>query len=48
MHAEANDAVVRLCLHYMPNHAPIWTQIGVAVLGQPTMQIEICATAIIP
>ena len=26
MHVEVNDAVVRLYLHYMPNHAPIWTQ----------------------
>ena len=48
MHAEVNDAVVRLYRHYMPNHAPIWTQVGVAALEQPTMQIEICVTAIVP
>jgi enamine deaminase RidA (YjgF/YER057c/UK114 family) len=46
--AEVNDAMVRLYLHYMPNHAPIWTQIGVAALGLPTMRIEIRVTAIVP
>ncbi|PSN10370.1 hypothetical protein C7293_28385 [filamentous cyanobacterium CCT1] len=35
-------------IHYIPNHAPIWTQIGVAALGLPTMRIEIRVTAIIP
>ena len=33
--------MVKLFRHYMPNHAPIWTQLGVAALGDPTMRIEI-------
>ncbi len=40
--------MVRLFRHYMPNHAPIWTEIGVAALALPAMQIEIRVTAIIP
>ena len=44
----ANEAMVKLFRHYMPNHAPIWTQLGVAALGNPTMRIEIRATAIVP
>lgn len=44
----ANEAMVKLFRHYMPNHAPIWTQLGVAALGDPTMRIEIRATAIVP
>jgi enamine deaminase RidA (YjgF/YER057c/UK114 family) len=31
----------------MPNHAPIWTQVGVATLGLPAMRIEIRVTAIV-
>jgi enamine deaminase RidA (YjgF/YER057c/UK114 family) len=31
----------------MPNHAPIWTQVGVEALGLPTMRFEIRVTAII-
>jgi enamine deaminase RidA (YjgF/YER057c/UK114 family) len=45
---EVNDVMVRLYRHYMPNHAPIWTQVGVAALGLPTMRIEIRVTAIVP
>ena len=45
---EVNDVMVRLYRHYMPNHAPIWTQLGVAALGLLTMRIEIRVTAIIP
>ena len=44
----ANETMVKLFRHYMPNHAPIWTQLGVAALGDPTMRIEIRATAIVP
>ena len=44
----ANEAMVKLFRHYMPNHAPIWTQLGVAALGDPTMRIEIRVTAIVP
>ncbi len=45
--SEVNDVMVRLYRHYMPNHAPIWTQVGVAALGLPTMRIEIRVTAIV-
>jgi enamine deaminase RidA (YjgF/YER057c/UK114 family) len=45
---EVNDVMVKLYRHYMPNHAPIWTQVGVAALGLPTMRIEIRVTAIVP
>ncbi|MHC8344708.1 RidA family protein [Pseudomonas sp. RT6P73] len=43
-----NETMARLYRHYMPNHAPIWTQLGVAALGLPTMRIEIRVTAIVP
>ena len=43
---EVNEVMVKLFRHYMPNHAPIWTQVGVAALGLPTMRIEIRVTAI--
>jgi enamine deaminase RidA (YjgF/YER057c/UK114 family) len=44
---EVNEAMVRLFRHYMPNHAPIWTELGVAALGHPAMRVEIRVTAII-
>lgn len=31
----------------MPDHRPIWTQIGVAALGAPGMRVEIRVTAVI-
>jgi enamine deaminase RidA (YjgF/YER057c/UK114 family) len=34
--------------HYMPDHAPIWTLLGVAALGDPKMRVEIRVTAILP
>jgi enamine deaminase RidA (YjgF/YER057c/UK114 family) len=40
--------MVRQYRRYMPNHAPIWTQVGVEALGLPTMRVEIRVTAIIP
>jgi enamine deaminase RidA (YjgF/YER057c/UK114 family) len=43
-----NDVMVKLFRHYMPNHAPIWTSLGVAALGDPTMRVEIRVTAIVP
>ncbi len=43
---EVNEAMVKLFRHYTPNHAPIWTQLGVEALGLPTMRIEIRVTAI--
>jgi enamine deaminase RidA (YjgF/YER057c/UK114 family) len=45
---EVNATMARLYRHYMPGHAPIWTQLGVAALGLPTMRIEIRVTAILP
>ena len=42
-----NDTIVKLYRQYMPNHAPIWTQVGVEALGLPTMRFEIRVTAII-
>ncbi len=41
-----NETIARLFRHYMPDHAPIWTQVGVEALGLPTMHIEIRVTAI--
>nr|WP_297458850.1 RidA family protein [uncultured Halomonas sp.] len=43
---EVNETMTRLYRHYMPNHAPIWTQTGVEALGLPTMRVEIRVTAI--
>jgi enamine deaminase RidA (YjgF/YER057c/UK114 family) len=45
---EVNEVMVKLFRHYMPNHAPIWTEVGVAALALPAMRIEIRVTAIIP
>lgn len=42
-----NETMVKLYRHYMPDHAPIWTQVGVESLGLPTMRIEIRVTAIV-
>ena len=42
-----NETMARLYRHYMPDRAPIWTQLGVEALGLPTMRIEIRVTAII-
>jgi len=44
---EANETISRLFRQYMPNHGPVWTEVGVAVLGDPRMRIEIRVTAII-
>jgi len=43
-----NVAMVKQFRHYMPDHAPIWTCLGVAALGDPKMRIEIRVTAIVP
>ncbi|KAB2739985.1 RidA family protein [Brucella anthropi] len=42
-----NETIVKLYRQYMPDHAPIWTQVGVEALGLPTMRFEIRVTAII-
>jgi len=44
---EANETISRLFRQYMPNHGPVWTEVGVAVLGDPRMRIEIRVIAII-
>ncbi|MDY7560466.1 RidA family protein [Pseudomonas sp. 10B1] len=45
---EVNEAMVKWFRHCMPNHAPIWTQVGVECLGLPAMRVEIRVTAVIP
>ncbi|PSB49491.1 hypothetical protein C7B80_01775 [Cyanosarcina cf. burmensis CCALA 770] len=45
---EVNEVMVKLFRHYMPDRAPIWTELGVAALALPTMRIEIRVTAIVP
>lgn len=45
--AVVNEAIVNLYRQYMPNHAPVWTQVGVEALGLPAMRFEIRVTAII-
>jgi len=45
---EVNDIMTRLFRQHMPGHAPIWTLLGVAKLGDPNMRVEIRVTAIIP
>jgi enamine deaminase RidA (YjgF/YER057c/UK114 family) len=42
-----NETMSRLYRHYMPDHAPIWTELGVEALGAPDMRIEIRVTAIV-
>ncbi|KZD07517.1 RidA family protein [Oceanibaculum pacificum] len=42
-----NETMSKLYRHYMPDHAPIWTQVGVEALGLPTMHVEIRVTAIL-
>ncbi|MCX8282366.1 RidA family protein [Phyllobacterium sp. 0TCS1.6C] len=44
---EVNAAMVKFYRQYMPNHAPIWTQLGVEALGLPQMRVEIRVTAIL-
>ena len=44
---EVNETMASLYRRYMPSHAPIWTEIGVAALGHPAMRIEIRVTAIV-
>jgi len=44
---EVNQTMTRLFRQYIPTHAPIWTEVGVEVLGDPRMRIEIRVTAIL-
>jgi enamine deaminase RidA (YjgF/YER057c/UK114 family) len=43
--AAATAEVVRQFRLRMPNHKPIWTCLGVAVLGDPGMRVEVRVTA---
>ena len=45
---EVNQAMTERFRHYMPDHAPIWTALGVAALGDPKMRVEIRVTAVLP
>ncbi|KAF4943456.1 hypothetical protein FSARC_14914 [Fusarium sarcochroum] len=38
---EALEAMVRNFKHYMPDHEPIWTCVGVTRLGEDDMRVEI-------
>jgi enamine deaminase RidA (YjgF/YER057c/UK114 family) len=42
-----NRVMVQQFRQRMGDRAPIWTEIGVAVLGAPKMRIEIVVTAIV-
>lgn len=44
---EVNETMARLFRQYMPDRAPIWTELGVEALGLPAMRIEIRVTAIV-
>jgi len=43
---EMNDIMGSLFKEYMPNHKPVWTNVGVTALGHPKMRVEIRVTAI--
>lgn len=45
---EVNEAMVKWYRYYMPDHVPIWTELGVESLGLPAMRVEIRVTAIMP
>jgi enamine deaminase RidA (YjgF/YER057c/UK114 family) len=45
---EVNQTMTERFRHYMPDHAPIWTALGVAALGDPKMRVEIRVTATLP
>jgi enamine deaminase RidA (YjgF/YER057c/UK114 family) len=45
---EVNELMTDRFRRYMPDHAPIWTALGVAALGDPKMRVEIRVTAILP
>lgn len=45
---DVNRIMTEQFQQHMPNHAPIWTLLGVAALGDAKMRVEIRVTAIIP
>jgi len=44
---EVNAMMTENFRKYMPNHAPIWTLLGVEKLGDPKMRVEIRVVAVI-
>ncbi|MBE7159025.1 MAG: hypothetical protein INR62_11435, partial [Rhodospirillales bacterium] len=44
---EVTEVMASQFRHYMPDHAPIWTLLGVAALGDPRMRVEVRVTAIL-
>jgi enamine deaminase RidA (YjgF/YER057c/UK114 family) len=44
---EQVEAMVELFRKYLPGQPPIWTCIGVPVLGDPKMRVEVRVTAVI-
>ncbi len=44
---EVNQAMTERFRHYMPDHAPVWTCLGVAALGDPKMRVEIRVIAVL-
>lgn len=44
---EINRAMSERFRQYMPDHAPVWTVLGVSALGDPKMRVEIRVTAIL-
>lgn len=43
---EMNETMASLFKEYMPNHKPVWTNVGATALGHPKMRVEIRVTAI--
>ncbi|GGP10707.1 Rid family hydrolase [Oceanobacillus neutriphilus] len=43
---EMNETMGALFKEYMPNHKPVWTNVGVTALGHPKMRVEVRVTAI--
>jgi enamine deaminase RidA (YjgF/YER057c/UK114 family) len=50
-HVGLDEAIVQTMSdrfrHYMPDHAPVWTILGVPALGDPKMRVEIRVIAIL-
>jgi enamine deaminase RidA (YjgF/YER057c/UK114 family) len=45
---DTNRIMVELLRRYMPDHAPIWTCLGVAALAAPNMRVEVRVAALLP
>lgn len=42
-----NETMIKLLRQHMPDRAPIWTELGVTALGDPSMRVEIRVSAIV-